>query len=126
MIPVMFNINSELNRMLEIPEALPLDDLRGSELWFHGQFLGWQELPNPDGVGGKYLPGGYWEKLINGELIKIPKVVHQPTGSVVRYAKVEHKELGRFWIIFDDRDGRLWNSMLDGLGYSHLSGNIPN
>ncbi len=125
MIPVMFPVNPELASMLDIPEALPLDDLRGKELWFHGQFLGWQELSYPDGKNEKYLPGGYWERLINGELVKIPKVVHQPTGSSIRYAKVEHKELGRFWVIFDDRDGRLWNSMLDELGYSHLS-NISN
>lgn len=115
MTPVLF-ANPELSLMISIPQALPLDDLRGPELWFDGHLIGWSELPC-DAVEGQHLPGGFWDCFDSkGEPIKVPKVVHQPTGSDVRYAKVESKQLGRYWTIFDDRDGKLWNQMLSQLG----------
>ena len=110
MSPVMF-ANPELAKAIEIPEALPLDDLRGPEIRFNGKLLGWLERSGGDAKDGKVLPGGFWAcdwDKDGSKGVRVPMVVHQPTGSKDRFAKIEHRTLGRIWVLFDDRQGPEW------------------
>ena len=109
MTPVLF-ANPELAKMIDIPQALDLDDLRGPEIRFHGKLLGWMERSGGDAVDGQYLPAGFWDVSWDGNAkgCRVPKVVHQPTGSSKRYAKIAHRTLGNIWVEFDDRTGPEW------------------
>lgn len=110
MIPVMF-ANPELASMIDIPNCLPLNDLRGEPIYERNQIVAWHELRWGDAEFNQFLPADSWRRLIDGIITFIPFIVHQPTGSSTSYAKIRHKRLGRVWVEFDGRDGPKWREV---------------